>query len=192
MTISKILEKIVYTRIYEFLNIDQLYKSQYRFRSKHSCSDAILDLISCIVKGWEKMNIPFIDLSKAFDTLEHAVLYKKLERYGIRGVVLDWFKSYLTNRTLSVKCMVAETGSVEYSDWFPVEFGSPQGSCLGPLIFLIFCNDHYRVLDWCHCILFADDTTIYKSHKSVNFLQCCLFGRFKTVIRLVYGKQINT
>ena len=92
---------------------------------------------------------------------------------------MEWFKSYLTGHTLSIKCMVSETNSMEYSDQFPVDFGSPQGPCLGPLIFLIFCNDLHLVLDWCNCILFADDTTIYKSHKSVSFLQCCLMEDLK-------------
>ena len=184
LTLSKILEKLVYERVYKFLNTDQLYKSQYGFRSKHSCIDAVLELMSNVIKGWENNEHTialFIDLSKAFDTLEHAVLFKKLECYGIRGIALDWFKSYLTGRTLSVKCKVAESNGVEISDHFPVNYGSPQGSCLGPLIFLVFCNDLYHVLDWCNCILFADDTTIYKSHKSPRFLECCLMEDLTTL-----------
>ena len=123
----------------------------------------------------------FLDLSKAFDTLEHTVLYKKLDRYGIRGTVLEWFKSYLSDRTLAVRCTIKETGQSEISSNYPINYGSPQGSCLGPLIFLIFRNDLYRTLEWCNCILFADDTTIYKTHSDQRFLQWSINEDLKLV-----------
>ena len=101
---SKILEKIVYKWTYTFLEkTNQLYNSQYGFRAKHSCEQAVSELLSEIVKGQEqnKMTVAiFLDLSKAFDTLSHDVLFSKLYKYGIRGTTLDWFKSYLTGRTL--------------------------------------------------------------------------------------------
>ena len=177
LTLSKILEKIVYTRIYNFLNIDQIYVSWYGFRNKHSCNDAVMELIGAIVKGWEKQESTialFLDLSKAFNTLEHTVLYNRLEKYGIRGITLDWFKSYLTGRTLSVKIRVAASGSIEKSQNYEVTYSSLQGSCLGPLIFLIFSNDLHFVLENCNCILFADDTTVYKMHYSKKYLEWCL------------------
>ena len=113
----------------------------------------------------------FLDLSKAFDTLEHTALFQKLEKYGIRGNALCWFKSYLNNRTLSVKCRTKDSGSSSLSDKYMVEYGTPQGSCLGPLLFLIFCNDIHLVLEFCNCILFADDTTIYKTHCNPTYLE---------------------
>ena len=177
ITLSKILEKIVYARIYNFLNLDQIYVSQYGFRNQHSCNDAVKELISAIVKRWEKQESTialFLDLSKAFNTLEHTVLYNKLEKYGIRGIALDWFKSYLTGRMLSVKSRVAASGSIEKSQNYEVTYGSPQGSCLGPLIFLIFSNDLHFVLENCNCILLADDTTVYKTHYSKKYLESCL------------------
>ena len=112
----------------------------------------------------------FIDLSKAFDTIDHEILYKKLERYGIRGIALSWFKSYLSDRQVRVKCQCASSSESQYSDLYNINIGTLQGSCLGPLIFLIFCNDLYLNLELCKGILLADDTTIFKSHKNLRYL----------------------
>ena len=96
-TMSKILEKVVYNRVYKFLNDnDQLYENQYGFRNRHSCDNAVCDVISHLVKNLEasKTSVAlFLDLSKAFDTLDHDLFLHKMERYGLRGVVLDWFQS---------------------------------------------------------------------------------------------------
>ena len=175
LTISKVLEKAVYSRTYKFLEQNQiLYNSQYGFRSQHSCQDAISELVGKILKNMEEQKYTiavFIDLSKAFDTLEHEVLFDKLYRYGIRGITLDWFISYLTDRKLRVKCRTGTTGRIEYSDYYEVDYGTPQGSCLGPLLFLIFSNDLYRTLECSSSILFADETTIYDQNKNLDFLK---------------------
>ena len=144
MTISKILEKIFYTRMYNFLtNSNQLYQSQYGFCAKHSCDHAVGELLSDIVKNLE-LNKPtvclYLDLSKAFDTLLHTVILKKLERYGIRGKCLQWMESYLSNRKMLVKCRT-DNGETIKSYPQEVNYSTPQGSCLGPLLFLVFCND---------------------------------------------------
>ena len=166
VTISKILEKIVYKRTYNFLDTSgQLYSSQYGFRSKHSCENAISELIGQIVKGHERQEHTaaiFLDLSKAFDTLDHELLLKKLEIYGIRGTALDWFSSYLMDHSMRVKYQ--GTNKPTYSALQKITHGAPQGSCLGPLLFLIFCNDLNLNLTYLSYIQFTDDTTLYYTH----------------------------
>ena len=186
LTLSKILEKVMYMRTYKFLNdTTQIFGSQYGFRTKHSCDYAIGELLGNIVKNQElgKYTIAlFLDLSKAFDTLKHEILLNKLEIYGIRGLCLNWFKSYLCNRKMRVKCKVDITGNVEYSNTYNVDYGTPQGSCLGPLLFLIFCNDINLHLDFMNIIQFADDTTLYLSKKYLNYLQWCVECDVRSII----------
>ena len=114
-----------------------------------------------------------LDLSKAFDTLQHSVVYKKLERYGLRGNCLSWFKSYLTGRTLQVKC-TNNSGKEILSDRCNIDYGTPQGSCMGPLLFLIFCNDLHLNLQFLESVQFADDTTLHISHRNMNYMKFCL------------------
>ena len=115
-TLSKILEKIIYKRTYTFLhNSGQFYQSQYGFRTGHSCETAIAELVGTIIKNQEEKKLTlgvFIDLSKAFDTLNHNLLLSKLSKYGIRGHCLKWYQSYLSNRSMRVKCS-PENGKTE-------------------------------------------------------------------------------
>ena len=139
MTISKVLEKVVYNRVYKFLtDTGQINECQYRFRSEHSCEHAIGQLVGHVIKNleWKRDTIRvFLDLSKAFDSLQHDIILQKMERYGLRGVTLSWFSSYLENRKLRAKCRTSQNGQVVKSDTYPIEYGTPRGSCLGPLIF---------------------------------------------------------
>ena len=104
LTLSKVLQKIVYKRTVSFLDRNNIiYNSQYGFREKHSCTDAVMELCTEILKARENSQNTisvFLDLSKAFDTLDLKILLSKLEIYGIRGTVLDWFESYLTKKTI--------------------------------------------------------------------------------------------
>ena len=184
LTISKLIEKIVYKQVYSYLTkTGQLHNSQYGFRSAHSCDHAIGELLGNIVKNMQLGNETvtlMLDLSKAFDTLQHSVIFQKLEKYGLRGPCLEWFKSYLTNRSLQVKC-TDHHGNTVLSEVKQCKYGTAQGSCMGPLLFLIFCNDLYLNLQFLNSIQFADDTTLYISHRNRNYIKFCLSADLEAI-----------
>ena len=193
LTISKVLEKIVYKRTYRFLNdTKQFYQSQYGFRSGHSCESAICELVGTIAKNQEEglhtIGL-FIDLSKAFDTLDHKILLQKLHKYGIRGVCLDWFTSYLAKREMRSKCTVND--HIAYSNYYDMDYGTPQGSCLGPLLFLVFINDIHTSITFSSIILFADDTTILHSHRNLRFLKWCIEEDLKNLMDWFKANQLT-
>ena len=167
----------MYIQLYGFFERNQLlYPSQYGFHSKRSCEQAITELVGYILQSKnhnEHCASVFLNLSKAFDTLEHSILLHKLEHYGVRGVALDWFCSYLENRSLVTK-ITTGPNTVMKSDSYKITYGAAQGSCLGPLLFILFMNDLHLLPLYSNVILFADDTTIFHSHKSVKFLKYTL------------------
>jgi len=162
---SKIFEKAVFNRFTVFLERNNiLIKNQYGFRQNHSTYMAILEMydkISAAIDDGEFAVGIFLDLSKAFDTLDHDILIAKLDYYGVRGVALDWFKSYLHCR----KQYVLLNG--QSSTMSSVVCGVPQGSILGPLLFILYINDIVNCSDILHFILFADDTNLFYSHKDL-------------------------
>ena len=163
---GKIFEKVVYKRLYNYFSSKGLmYGNQYGFRKDHSTSHALnysIDLVkSAIDKGNHVIGI-FIDLSKAFDTIDHKIMTSKLQHYGIRGQPLKLLTSYLSNRTQYVSTLN------EKSDLADVIYGVPQGSVLGPLLFLIYVNDLPNCHSMTQFILFADDTNIFVIGKDRN------------------------
>ena len=165
---SKVYEKIVYNHVLDFVDDNNvLYDYQYGFRHSHSTQQAIITLIDRISKSLVKGDIAIIillDLKKAFDTVDHRILLRKLYAYGIRGTLLKWFESYLTGRTQ----YVAFNGT--NSDTHYVKCGVPQGSILGPLLFILYMNDICSVSKLLFTLLYADDTCVLLSGKDLNDL----------------------
>ena len=134
-----------------------LYKSQYGFRENHSTEYAALELIDHISNNLDNSKVPFsifLDLLKAFDTLDHTILTQKLKHYGIKGCALKLLKNYLSNRKQYV-----ELNNVK-SEMCEIKTGVPQGSILGLLLFVIYVNDIYKASSILHAIIYADDTTL--------------------------------
>ena len=160
-SISKILEKIIFKQLSTYLNEHKLlYDSQYGFRAGHSTELASIELIDRITQALDKGKIPisiFLDLSKAFDTLDHVILLQKLNYYGIKSVELNLFKDYLQNRTQNVSYDKTN------SDMYRISTGVPQGSILGPLLFIIYIIDLCNASELFKMIIYADDTFLYST-----------------------------
>ena len=156
---GKIFEKIIYSRIYRYaVSQNILNENQFGFRQSHSTCHAVNYSVSLIQETLQKNRHVigiFIDLSKAFDTIDHKILLKKLDRYGIRGVTNSLIESYLSRRLQYTDVLGQK------SDALATQFGVPQGSVLGPLLFLLYINDISRLSNLGTYVLFADDTNIF-------------------------------
>jgi hypothetical protein len=159
--ISKIMEKILYNQLYSYLSKFRLLSdSQFGFRKFHSTATALLDCINDWYVNLDRKMfnlVVLIDLKKAFDTVDHQILLRKLELYGIKGQALSFLNSYLSNR--SQKCQINGFLSSEKV----IRCGVPQDSILGPSFFLLYINDLPQCLSKTKPRLFADDTNLTAS-----------------------------
>ena len=179
-TFSKIFEKVIYIQVYNYIEIHNiLHKQQYGFRNKKSTTHAIVNHLSFLYKHLELNHSVvsiYLDFRKAFDCVDHNILLAKLNHYGIRGIANDWFKSYLSNRQ-----QYTRVGDSE-SNLRHVSRGVPQGSNLGPLLFLLFINDLPNSSNFFQYTLFADDSTLTTTFpKDSNNIAATLNGELEHI-----------
>lgn len=159
--LCKTLEHIVASSITRhFTNSNLFYDLQHGFREKRSCQTQLLMLVDDILQSVNmksQVDLILLDFSKAFDMVNHEKLLYKLHYYGIRGYTLKWIKNFLDNRSQSVVINGYSSNTI------PVSSGVPQGSVLGPLLFLIYINDLPNYVHSSKVRLFADDTALYIS-----------------------------
>ena len=166
ISILPTIPKVVYEQIQTYFLQNNLFsKSQYGFRSQHSTEHAILELVDKISLALDNGNTPiafYLDLSKAFDTLDHKILLSKLKTYGLTELSLKWFCNYLSFRSQYTEINQIKSATI------PISIGVPQGSILGPLLFIIYINDIQNLSKFFHFIKYADDTTLFNSMSKQN------------------------
>ena len=170
---SKIFERLIHKQVINFLHKHALlYQYQCGFRENHSTTSALIEIIDGIKNDIDKGDFiigTYLDLKKAFDTVNHPILFEKLEHYGIRGMPLQFFQSYLSNRKQYVFCN--NTPSYNTTNGY----GVPQGSVLGPLLFIVYVNDIMNAVNDSKIRLFADDTALFIQGKDIQII----FNRMK-------------
>ena len=159
----------MFSRMHKFLeDFNCIYELQFGFRAKHSRNNALIDITENVKSALDnKIHACgiFVDLQKAFDTVNHKILLDKLSHYGITGIENDLFSSYLSNRTQYVSILGF------YSKIMEIPHGVPQWSVLGPLMFLIYISDFHNAIKYSKVYNFADDTNLSRIEKYPRKMQ---------------------
>ena len=186
---SKILEKLMYNRLLKFINKWKiLYEFQFGFRENYGTSLALIYLVDKLCQALSNGDYIIgvcIDLTKAFDTVNHEILFDKLYKYGIRGVAMKWIRSYLNERSQCVNY----NNEISYKS--TISCGVPQGSILGPLLFLIYVNDLAKVSKLLFFIMFADDTNIFITGKNLRSMIDTLNGELTQITEWLNANKIS-
>ena len=186
--LSKLVEKAVHLQFLKYLEENKLLSdSQYGYRAQRSTQHATTLFVDNIREAAEKgqmVGALFLDLSKAFDTISHDIIINKLQNYGVMKTEIEWFTDYLFNRTQHVAVGNQRSSS------FGVMCGVPQGSILGPLLFLVFFDDFEEQLSTSNCIQYADDTVIYVSGKSVELIEQTLNTELEKVFTYLKNNEL--
>ena len=176
--ISKIIEKVIHDQTINFLDKNKIiYKYQSGFRTNHSTNTCLSYLSNKVVKGFDQGMITgmiLIDLQKAFDTIDHGILLQKMEYLGFSTATIKWFESYLANRIFKVNV------GDEYSSPGDLLCGVPQGSILGPLLFLLYVNDMPQSVS-CDLLLYADDSCLIFTGKEIEKIETQLNKDFNSI-----------
>lgn len=153
------MEQVVKKQLKNHCDINNILVScQSGFRESHSCESVVINVCDIFLKEIDKGNFVlavFLDFKRAFETVDRTILLNKLKCMGIKSTVLKWFESYLHNRQQKVRFKSCTSNSLQ------VQYGVPQGTVLGPLLFLLYINDIVKVVNKCKIELFADDTMLY-------------------------------
>ena len=187
--LNKIFEKIMYKRIYAFLDkYDLLYGLQFGFRAKHSTTHTLINITEKIRSALDDGKVTcgiFIDLQKAFDTVNHEILLKKMEYYGFRGKINGWLRSYLCERKQKVTINGFESVNRV------VNHGVPQGSVLGPILFLLYINDLHTCIKHSTTYHFADDTNLLNISPNYKTLQKELNEDLRSLVQWLTANKIS-
>jgi hypothetical protein len=186
---SKLFERLMYDRLMNFSTANNLlYKYQFGFRCNYSTSMALVTLVDKIMSAIDNGNMVvgvFLDFQKAFDTVNHNILLNKLYKYGIRGVAFNWLKDYLSNRYQYV------TFDNHDSQKKLIKCGVPQGSILGPLLFLLYINDITNVSDTIFPIIFADDTNIFLTGKNIDEIILNMNYELQNIVKWLNANKLS-
>lgn len=191
-SIAKIIEEVMVIRTQEFLAKHKIINcNQYAYQAGTGTNKLLGDFSSFLNSKYGAGNhclVLFVDFSKAFDTLDHRIILKKAEKIGLRGVYLRWLENYLTNRKACVKI------GKSISNTITITQGVPQGSKIGPLLYLIYCNDLYDYLENSTVFAYADDTTLVVSNSDLETATSLMQKEFNTLCKWAHdnGLVINS
>jgi hypothetical protein len=180
-SMHKVMEKYIANKLIKFMEKhDIISKYQYGFQQSKGTKFALEKLSETVKNAMERrmsVVLLFVDLKKAFDTVDHKILLSKLYNIGIRGAIYEWFSSYLKERSIRIKIRYNYVSEPAF-----ISTGVPQGSILGPLLFLIYINDLFNVIKYCTLLLYADDALLISNHMNFEEAKIKLEKDFKNLL----------